>query len=1054
MRASPPRSMREARHLPALDVNVDLLERRTALRTLFNSLHGPTGRAILADNDGISSAADSITEDATDASASFHSGSFTDDLEADRQIPLTLPTTSTSTTWSCFGLDAQSSPTSTTTTGATPSRRSGGRRHTSPGPRASNVVSTEAQVEDATLRVFAACAQCRPLQCAVFPSMRLETLLAHFTEQFVVMGILPDAAKWLLSARTHWLHDGDLAVFLLTGWGTLEPEFVSVWIEPGHRWPTPFVSSVPNYASRRQLLSTISLPDTEHLVITIDGILWDGQARFFHNGQVVQLRSTWHRLGTLPTHLMEDRILGLVALHFECHGPVGIREASSSTAQRRSLIQRHFTQCLAPFMENFAPSDAFNSIYLIIQCGPVLHVSLGTRLPPAVDDVQLFFDEHFARTTAPAGKVWYPGEVAGNLGIAFLQAIAQVSECQAPARLSSISATPPVSTATRVETDSEVSFTHSVHSIFGSSPSNGYSSVSNVEAELRELLHQGNDSAVPSPSDNASATSSPDIPQPNTSGNDASSESSSSSSSSSSSAVLLQHKTVVHPRVLHGIPTPTRSEKAKVLEADHVPLWGTISPCAPVLSQERKAFCTFSPLVRLRIWTDDDVCEITCQASAGTLDVERALQQQLGRCISAASLVPLFPQPVDDQAFVCLVAQDPSTRTTVLVTPPGGRRPVVCHLAGRAAPADICAMVGCKPSALACNQQLWQGDVDGLFQGMHFKVMDGPSNGDAKVKFPIHLNYLVDDRFEQGSLLAHQLREAVCRAAAARWALTADLTVCEHFLEKGTAPFSTCHNPRARSQGARSVHVFTDGSAIAAGPQERVGSAFTVWHGRADYELMQGCFAHSLGCIHDHGNDGPFIAECHALRLALGWIFSQPAHVPVIVHFDSLRAGLAANGEWNISGASEYAKRVCCSVRAMALMLAQTHDVQFQHVKAHDGCIPNVLADAFAKAAAYGRCSMHVPDAVLHFFQARDLEWAWLSLRCDPSLPAVEAVLGRKVFAPSPSNLEELAAGVADVGVLSAGSAVSPAIQFQDVLIDLSMLIGLSVLIGCSVLGY
>ena len=263
------------------------------------------------------------------------------------------------------------------------------------------------------------------------------------------------------------------------------------------------------------------------------------------------------------------------------------------------------------------------------------------------------------------------------------------------------------------------------------------------------------------------------------------------------------------------------------------------------------------------------------------------------------------------------------------------------------------------------------------------------------------------------------------------WALTANLDACAHFFEQGTRPLSTYHNPRARQTGARTLHVFTDGSAIAAGPQQRLGSAFTVWHGRADFEFMQGCYSHSLGCIHDHGNDGPFIAECHALRLALCWIFTQPNHVPAVVHFDSFRAGRAAAGEWNLSGASGYARKVCRSLRALALLVAETHEVDFQHVKAHAGCVPNIVADAFAKATAYGRCGMQLPMAVLSLLEASDVEWAWLSLRSDPGFPAVDAVLGRKVLSPSPPSLNELAAGVQDVGTASVRPLTSSLVQMR-----------------------
>ena len=64
MRASPPRSRSEAHHVPALDANIDLLERRTALKTHFNQLDGPDGGAMLASMNAFHSASVSVTEDA------------------------------------------------------------------------------------------------------------------------------------------------------------------------------------------------------------------------------------------------------------------------------------------------------------------------------------------------------------------------------------------------------------------------------------------------------------------------------------------------------------------------------------------------------------------------------------------------------------------------------------------------------------------------------------------------------------------------------------------------------------------------------------------------------------------------------------------------------------------------------------------------------------------------------------------------------------------------------------------------------------------------------
>ena len=343
--------------LPALDVNIDLLERRVAMNAFFNQ-HPADLAGTLAAGVGLSSESMSVTEDLTDASASLHSGCIADDFEDESGLPLHTSDTSTTTTFGC-PLPGVMSSTTTSTTVAVPSRRSGPRR-VSPGPRASNIVSTPAQVEAAEVRIFAACAQCRPVQISVLPTIQLDVVLAHFTEIFEGMGILPDAARWLLSARAHWLNDGAIAAFWLTGWGTLEPAFVSVWIEPGHRWPTPFVVSVPNHASRRQLLACINLPDVDRLAVSIDGILRDGWARFFHNGQVIQLRSTWHRLGTLPTHAL----IALLEL-WPCIASVMVPLAYATVNFRPQREERVSGSIFEPGLLHFS-TDLFLSLATIV----------------------------------------------------------------------------------------------------------------------------------------------------------------------------------------------------------------------------------------------------------------------------------------------------------------------------------------------------------------------------------------------------------------------------------------------------------------------------------------------------------------------------------------------------------------------------------------------------------------------------------------------------------------------------------------------------------------
>ena len=605
MRFDPDRAANAPAPEPALDMNMDLLERRTAMRVFFNR-HDPrtTGSQAHASVLGMSSTSQSVTEDSTDASASFHSGALTEDLDVDVGLALDLDPIHTTAS----GQGTQTSTSTTTTT--VPSSRSRRGRSRSSGPRSSNLVSSVEDIWVAHLRIFAVCGNCRPQKVTVAASARLAEILAHFTTVFADMRVIPDAAR----ERVHWMYDGSLAIFLLTGWGSLEPRSVAVWIEPGHRWQEPFVTSIPNHASRAQILACIRLPGLDAAVITIDGVIWDGLPRFFHNGEVLQLRSSWHHLGSLPTHLVSDRVLGLLALHCGYHGPTRVRQDPLHGPALARHSRQHFDICLRSVMERFLPSVTCNNIFLVVQTGPFLYLSLGTRLPPCVEDVQMFYDDFImpmhgprciedakmvwedaciflARTPefpcslwlllgtpsldviqldsgqdlsqwpAPPGRVWFPGETKGNVGIAFLQNIDSVGECPGPPRLAHISVRPPWPAGVPHVSfsDDEVhGCTHSVHSLFGSSSpeaedvhispvtQNDPARSSWEPAGANPRAHEARDGAVPEDSSSSSA-----------------------SSSSSSGVVLLQQRLEfgkdIRPQpkqeLLRRIPTPCRSFK-------------------------------------------------------------------------------------------------------------------------------------------------------------------------------------------------------------------------------------------------------------------------------------------------------------------------------------------------------------------------------------------------------------------------------------------------------------------------------------------------------------
>ena len=424
---------------------------------------------------------------------------------------------------------------------------------------------------------------------------------------------------------------------------------------------------------------------------------------------------------------------------------------------------------------------------------------------------------------------------------------------------------------------------------------------------------------------------------------------------------------------------------------------------------------------KVLLWTAAGPVAFSFPSSASYEQVSLLGSKAAGFEIIASHIMPVTPDPVRQDRLTCILAKDPWRYTSILVEFEGGRQPLVVHLEGRAAAADVCDCVGARPASVTFADCPWRGDVDGLFHGMCLRVGGTAIMRSPMHAFPLALEYQLHPRTVMGAQAAADLKAAVGGGSRATWALTLNNQPALPFLAPAYAKVDTSQNALSRNQGPMTYHLFTDGSAIQAGPSQRMGSAFSVWIGRDDFDVLVGSFSCSLGCLPDHGNDGAFMAECCALKHAVAWIMSSSSHTPYVVHFDSLRAGRAAEGMWKISGASAAAVKLCEALRALVLIASETHQISFVHVKAHTGCFPNELVDAWAKAAAHGRTNTPIPEAAAGLFVHENLQWAWLSLSHDPSLPALEGVLGQKVFASEPSEASDLAKGVMFTGAPCAG---------------------------------
>ena len=145
-----PRDQEAAAIIPALDLNVVLLERRIALRTAFNRFRTRDWKGrLMTELDGTSSSAAS---DPSDAPPSFRSGSVGDQDDGSSGLPLPLDTTTTSTA-------ALPGATSTTTTSC-PLRRTPAQ--STPRIRRCNIISTPSDVHLAQLVVMATCGHSQP----------------------------------------------------------------------------------------------------------------------------------------------------------------------------------------------------------------------------------------------------------------------------------------------------------------------------------------------------------------------------------------------------------------------------------------------------------------------------------------------------------------------------------------------------------------------------------------------------------------------------------------------------------------------------------------------------------------------------------------------------------------------------------------------------------------------------------------------------------------------------------------------------------------------------
>ena len=323
-----------------------------------------------------------------------------------------------------------------------------------------------------------------------------------------------------------------------------------MWIDAGSLWPHPYTIYVPCYATWTQVRSRIYLPLSDDVVVTVNGITWDGSRHFFANAFVIQVRSSTDALRTRSLLSFADRLEGLLALQCNCDGPVTANWDALPRGEQRRLFREHFRnwfQCARTFTVSTFP---FAQVLLLVQGTGVFRFTVETRLPPSVLQVQEQFDaflaprigngvvedlkfvwgednlfvvrlpevcgaywihldgdlvdtweldpsQNLSQVPTRPGHVLYPTDPAGDFGYVVAQPIAEADTQPGPSRLRGV---PPIPPTVRAELDfleaqsSEGSTVRRMHSVFGTSPSSRYSSLHS--SELAALEHSGEDSAA------------------------------------------------------------------------------------------------------------------------------------------------------------------------------------------------------------------------------------------------------------------------------------------------------------------------------------------------------------------------------------------------------------------------------------------------------------------------------------------------------------------------------------------------------------------------------
>ena len=985
---------------PALDINFDLLERRTALRVMLNRFSETDRHPAL---DSVSSRSDSISEADTDISVSFHSGTVDVEFEppatlgvADIGTVTTGTHTITAVATQCQGQTRRrcfKCTTSTTTTGRMP-----------------------------RLTFFSSAGGCRPVQVYVSGVTHLHQVVARHTHELLCKGFLPTHATLFFSQRIYTVHGFGASVFLVTG--NEDHSGQPTWcLSPQWHEPIAILLESFKYFDLADILSKVRWTGAPPPCVAVNGVRWDGRKRFFFSADVVQLATCHADLQTRPLLDLRLRMYEFQAVHFPAHGP-SLQELRALPAEQvMRYLDRFFKKQFTAVGIHLGPWRPCPHVVIVGHSLPILRVSVGVPFAPTADMVQEFFDKHleghfsarqiidtkwashnayvfFAAADwshscvwvtliadeidalelhadkhslesipAPEGYAYRPVESNGHLGIASLRRITDTELTHAPGFLSSMPR-PPYATRIRtidVEGDNipifRVPGTPTEHPPI-SSDSDGSPDRSSLQT-----LESDSSSCSSQPIELAPDISSPAIDdeaeyETRLSMREAFGDSSQESEASEGVHLLQRH---VH---ISAVP------------ANNVP--------AKSASNERAA--------SLHVYHNRQIYHLAISSQASTAEVDATLVHA-GCPATSVDLVPLQPMPL--QGMHCLVRSGMPGCVSFLLRFEGKDR--VCVADGES---QVCEVIRTfVPNHLVASyaghpiqhvSRIFDGMVieattpAGSIEEVTLRQVTGEKDaasaehhsesGFVNLQGNAHCR-LLNVGIER-DMFNHVFAPLQLQSLNPDWQHVPDLpAVTRRFLHQ----FPVWD----RRQKAEALQIFVDGSFEATSRDAAWAICVLVrvagiwqWAGFFSQVTGENSCRDPLGFPCRHAHDAELYANIHALALII-------AHgLPSLIAYDCESAAGIAQGRMQPS-TRDLLSETALALSHLAMQRGIT--VRFGHVRSHQGHPLNEFVDRAAKLGRRGPAFCHPPcsNALAAAAKEGELQWFWMLHPNSIGIPAV-----------------------------------------------------------------